>query len=92
MITEMEIVSGMQALARQAFGELGRRRRDQEERERERERERARETEKEPMRWLTAKFVLDWLFRPGSWKGRARLVAREFKGTQERCGLTSHTG
>ena len=31
------------------------------------------------MKWLTTKFVFDWRYRDGTWKRRARLVAREFK-------------
>ena len=82
MITEMERLSGMQALARKPLEELGWHKRDDGENERE-------EIEQEPIKWLTTKFVFDWRFRSGSWKRRARLVAREFKGTEHRSDVFS---
>ena len=71
MLTEINRLTDMRALARKPLQEL--------EREEERENQ---EENSQGTKWLTAKFVFDWRFRNNRWTRRARLVARQFCGQE----------
>ena len=73
MLTEINRLTAMKALARKPLQEL--------EREEERENQ---EENSQGTKWLTAKFVFDWRFRNNRWTRRARLVARQFRGQEVR--------
>ena len=73
MLTEINRLTGMRALARKPLQEL--------EREEERENQ---EENNQGTKWLTTKFRFRLEIRNGRWTRRARLAAREFRGQEVR--------